>query len=160
MIDLKQFDTENDKQLYEVVVAFNTLYKSRPQTITQYSYYQLWELSDRSIPIAVWKEFYNDPRVQRWYDDELEMALSANLQKLATEAGNNKSSATLQALTAILKHRETKTADTPESNTVFIFSHVPLTTVEENLENAKILRARPQAFDSAIKVSQGDQDPE
>jgi len=155
------FSPESEETLYRAVVVFNQIYKNSPISAAQLTYYQLWQQGrnyDSELPLSAWKEFMLDPRISTWYDTELEMSLNANLQKLASEAGNNKSTATLQALSQILKHKENKEPNTPDQNKIFIYSHIPLTDVEERLENVTILRTQPQAISGAIQVFEGNKD--
>jgi hypothetical protein len=163
MINVNLFDPEKEEYLYRAVIVFNKIYTEVPKEASHLGYYQLWQKGrnyDSELDVVTWKQFMLDNRVSAWYDTELEMALNTNLQKLATEAGNNKSTATLQTLTAILKHKEGKVTDAPDQNKIFVYTHIPLTDVEERLENVTKLRNQPEGISGAIKVFEGRSDNE
>lgn len=158
MIDLRQFSLENEEEMFRTIVVFNQIYKDHPNQASQMTYYQLFQKGqniDDTLPLSAWKNFMLDARVATWYNTELEMALNANLQKLVTEAGNNKSTATLQALSTILKHKENKETPTVDQNKIFIYTHIPLSENEEKLPNVTKIRTRPAGIDGAIQVFKG-----
>ena len=157
MIDPKQFDEHKEESLLNTVLVFNELYKENPNTITDLSYYELYDMTKikYQIPLLDWKYFYIDRRVQAWYSQELELTISARLQKLAKQAGTDKSTATQQTLTALLKHVGDNQSG-PEDNKIFIVQFIPLTKVEEHIENVKIIDNIPKEIADAITVYEGD----
>lgn len=158
MINTSLFDLkdEKDKELYMAVVEFNSLYKKFPKEIASWTYYELSQKSRTDISLALWKEFYTDSRVQAWYKEELDLALDAKLQKLVGEVGENHSTATNQTLQSILKYKEDNSNKT-DSTKIFIYTFMPLSEVEEQLDNVKIINNIPKEIKNAITIFKGDQ---
>lgn len=150
MLNLTKFtrDTEQEEEIYQMAMAFNTLYKQIPNKITELSYYELYNRIGL-FTADNWKEFLKDKRVQKWYSDELDLQLNTQLHKLAAIAGENKSTATQQALSAILKYKgENKQQE--DSTETFIYALIPVNENEKNLENVKILKNIPKEIEAAI----------
>ena len=156
MIDPKQFDETKEETLLNTVLVFNQLYKEMPTTITDLSYYELYDKAkkEHEIPLLDWKMFYTDRRVQAWYAQELELTINSRLQKLAKQAGTDKSTATQQTLTALLKHVG-DSSGAPEDNKIFVVQFIPLTNVEEHIENVKIIDNIPKEIADAITIYEG-----
>lgn len=161
MIDPEQFDETKEPELLNTVLVFNILYKKYPETITEMSYYDLYletkkhpEIKD-TIELLDWKKFYTDRRVQAWYAQELNLSINTRIHKLTKKAGTDKSTATQQTLSALLKHVG-EHADTPEDNKVYIYSHIPLTDTEEHIENVQTIETIPEEIRDAITVYTGN----
>ena len=159
MIDPKQFDEEKEENLLNTVLVFNQIYKEIPQTITDLSYYELYDRtkSKHDIPLLDWKLFYTDRRIQAWYAQELELTINSRLQKLSKQAGTDKSTATQQTLTALLKHVGEGTGD-PKDNKVYIVQFMPLTKVEEHIDNVKVIKSIPKEIADAITIYSGSEE--
>lgn len=151
MISIKDFDKEKEENLCVLVTEFNKIYTIYPKEITGYTYYELWEKSGKHQELLDWRNFYNDPRVRKWYEIELTLALDSKIHKLLQTAGTDKSTATQQTLTALLRHKEDSSMDVEESK-YFIYTHWPLTNVEEHIPNVKISEAIPKEISSAISI--------
>lgn len=155
MLNLSLFDLKTEPEKYKIAEEFNKIYDNFPKVIAEWSYYELWERTEKVFPLSSWKDFMLDKRVRTWFSEELDLALRTNLQHLAKTVGNDRSTATQQALTAILKHQETNTP-TEEQNVIFVYTFVPLTTIEENLPNVRTLETIPKEIGRAIRVNERD----
>jgi predicted transcriptional regulator len=153
MLNHKLFDPTEDEELYEAVLQFNELYVATPLEITSKTYYQLWLDSGKRLPLYVWKTFMQDKRIREWYSAELELALDANMQKLAKESGNNRSTAAQQALSNFLRYKNDQTENI--DNRIFIYTHLPLTTTEEKLANVKVIKNIPKEIGDSISSYEG-----
>ena len=147
------FDKNKEETLLNTVLVFNQLYKEFPNTITEKTYYELYELTKEQHQISLidWKNFYSDHRVQAWYSQELELTINARLQKLSKQAGTDKSTATQQTLTALLKHVDSG-KETIDDNKIFVVQFIPLTNVEEHVKNVKTLQNIPEEISNGITV--------
>ena len=158
MISLKLFDTEMEPAICEVVVKCNTMFKTDPKTTIGKTYYELWK-SNTSIELLVWRNFYTDSRVQAFYNLEFELGLKAKKNILLQQVGENKSTATNQALISILK-REEDTEIEADSGKIFVYSFIPLNQQEEHADNVKILENIPKEIRDALTIIDGDQEQE
>lgn len=157
MIDIKQFNQEKEPNLLNTVLVFNQLYREHPESITEFTYHELYSKSkaEHNIPLYEWKLFYTDKRVQAWYSQELELTMKAKLHKLTRQAGEDRSTATQQALQGLLKYIS-DSDESAEDNKIFIYTHIPLTDVEEHLENVKIESTIPKEIGDGLSVYSGD----
>jgi hypothetical protein len=157
MIDIKQFNEEKEANLLNTVLVFNQLYRELPETITELTYHELYTRSkaEHNIPLYEWKLFYTDKRIQAWYSKELELTMKAKLHKLTRQAGEDRSTATQQALQGLLKYIS-ESDESAEDNKIFIYSHIPLTDVEEHLENVKIESTVPKEIANGLSIYTGD----
>lgn len=154
MIDPKQFDKRTEEELLNAVLVFNQIYKELPETITELSYYELYQEAierGHEISLVDWKKFYTDRRVQQWYQQELELTITSRLQKLSKQAGTDKSTATQQTLTALLKHVGDN-SQTMDDNKIFVVQFVPLTKTEEQIENVEVLENIPEEIADALTI--------
>ncbi len=157
MIDPSAFDRRTEEKLLNAVLVFNQIYKELPDTITELSYYELYqEAQERGHEVSLidWKNFYTDRRVQQWYDDELHLTIQSRLQKLSKQAGTDKSTATQQTLTALLKHVGDN-SQSMEDNKIFVVQFVPLTKTEEQIENVEVLKNIPEEIADALTIYEG-----
>lgn len=153
MINPDLFNQETESRLLNAVLVFNEHYEQRPSEITGYTYFELYQMTDpkHKITLGDWKEFIRDRRVQQWYSDELQLTINARLQSLAKKAGTDKSTATQQTLTSLLKYTEAG-REVEESNEIYIYGHIPLTPNEEKLENVKYIKTIPKEIADALTV--------
>lgn len=154
MIDLNKFDEITESDIRQCVIVFNNSFKEKPKETLAKTYYQLWEL-DKAIDLYTWRAFYTDARVQKFYEKEFTLSLNAKKQALLQQMGENKSVATNQALTSILKYLEVEEVD-PNDNKIFIYSFIPLNEQERNAKNVRILNNIPENLKDAIQIIEGD----
>ena len=154
MINMEQFSPEKEPELFETVLLFNELYINKPDDTGSFTYYELWKETGQKVPLSHWKDFKLDTRVRKWYSTELDLMLDSNLQKIAHKAGFDKSTATQQTLTALLNRKETKSLE--ENKVYMIYGFIPVTSIEENLENVKIITTIPKAISDAVIIREGD----
>jgi len=157
MIDIKLFNEEKEASLLNTVLIFNQLYREYPESITEFTYHELYSKAkvEHNIPLYEWKIFYTDKRVQAWYAKELELTMKAKLHKLTRQAGEDRSTATQQALQGLLKYVSENDGST-EENKIFIYTHIPLTSTEEQISNVKIEKAIPKEIADGLTVFDGD----
>ena len=158
MIDLNLFDITKEPELYEAVLLFNKKYQNDPDNIASYSYYKLWNETQRTIPLNIWKEFQLDKRVRSWYSSELELSIATNIQTLAKNSAKDQNYAKQQTLASLLNYQKDKTEE--QSNKIFIYSFIPLTSIEEHLPNVKIIKTIPKELADAITVYEGNSEKE
>lgn len=155
MIDLNLFNDKKEPELYNAVLAFNKIYQNDPENVSGFSYYKLWTLTNMSLPLNIWKEFQMDNRVRAWYTTELELSISHNIQMLAKDAIKEKSANKQQTLSALLNFQKDKTNE--QTDKYFIYSFIPLTSVEEHIPNVKIIKTIPKELADAITVFTGNE---
>lgn len=154
MIDVKKFDKDIELELWQAVNSFNAAFKKNPKEVLKKGYYELWEM-DKNIDLYVWRVFYTDSRVREFYKKEFELGLDAKKQILLQQVGENKSTATNQALVALLKREEENQLD-PNDNKIFVYSFIPLNENERNADNVKILENIPEGIRDAITIVEGN----
>lgn len=158
MIEIKEFNIETEENLVQIIIEFNRLYSLHPETITQYGYYKLQQLSDKPFNVLDWRNFYTDPRVQKWYQIELDLALTAKMHKLTQDVGENHSTASQQTLRDLIKYKETSSNEIDDGK-IFIFTHWPLTNIEEHIKNVHISEVIPKEINDAISIYEGTPKP-
>ena len=153
MINIEQFDEKTEPQLLNTVLVFNQLYRIYPESIAEMTYHKLYTLAEpeHQISLALWKSFYTDKRVQRWYEQELALLMQSKLHVLTRQAGSDRSTATQQALQGLLKHIS-ENNNKSEENKIFVYTHIPLTRTEEHLENVRIETTIPEEIRSALTI--------
>jgi len=156
MIDHLLFKVKEEPELFEAVLEFNKIYQNDPENTASYSYYKLWTTSGRTLPLSVWKQFQLDPRVRSWYSSELELSIETNIQNLAKSSSKDQSYAKQQTLSSLLSYKKEKS--TERSNQVFIYSFIPLTSIEEHIPNVKIIQNIPKELSDAITIYEGSQE--
>ena len=126
-------------EMQQCLIAYDKLYQENPDLLN----WDIRELAKHSnIPVNRWRNFLLDSRVQKWISDEQFLKMQAKRNTLLEKVGDNNSTATVQALTAIMKATDDET-DRLEDNHVYIYSFMPLTHEEERLNNAQVLNSIP-----------------
>lgn len=154
MIDIKLFDKEIEEELWNAVVLFNQDFKKDPKFTLEKNYYELWK-EHNEIELLTWRNFYKDDRVREFYKQEFDLNLESKKHKLIAEMGANHSTATNQAVIALLKREEEETMKT-ENNTIIVYSFIPLNDQERNLENVRILENIPEGIKAGLTIYEGD----
>ena len=156
MIDINNFK-ESPEKLRRCIIDFNKQYKTNPDKAMSANYIDLWKnQSDAELTIIDWRAFYTNMKIREFYSEELELVLNARAQSLARIMGENKSSATIQGLTAILSRDDKRQTIQPDQNKIFVYSVIPLNSIERNLDNVTILENIPSSIANAISVIERD----
>jgi len=155
MIDLKEFNPETEKPLYEAVLNFNEEF-AKDSAIMTLGYYELYKrFKNRTSLTAIdWRNFYRDKRVQNFYNDELNMQLEVKIQKLSHSSDLSTSDNT--TLTNLIKRKRDEEGINADDGKIFVYTFIPLTSEEENAENVKILSFVPKEIKGAIHVLEGN----
>lgn len=132
------------------LAEYNKLYTTYPNLLN-------WDIrqianacKNPKITINDWRNFLLDSRVQKWMSDEQYLKMQAKRNSLLDKVGDNNSTATVQALTAIMKATDDD-QDRLEDNHIYIYSFMPLTQEEERLNNAQVLDSIPNEVRAAMQ---------
>lgn len=156
MINIDLFNIQKEEELFKTVIEFNKIYQNDPKNAASHSYYELWTMSGRNLPLSAWKEFQLDKRVRSWYSSELELSIEQNIQTLARTSAKDQSYSKQQTLASLLSYKKDKNIE--KSNQYFIYSFIPLTSTEEHIPNVKIIKNIPEEIANAITVFEGHQE--
>ena len=133
--------------MLKCLTEYDKLYEKYPDLLT-------WDIRKltqvTNIPAYSWRNFLLDSRVQKWIADEQFLQMLAKRNILLNSVGENNSTATVQALTAIMKATD-DTTDRLEDNHVYIYSFMPLTNEEERLNNAQVLKSIPDEIRTGMQ---------
>ena len=138
-----------EEDMRQCLKEYNRLYE-RYSNLLNWDVKEIYNDSNNQIPIYIWRNFLLDSRVQRWIRDEQFVKMQAKRNQLLDKVGDNNSTATVQALSAIMKATEDE-EDKLEDNKVYIYSFIPLTKEEERLNNAKTLKAIPDEIRAGLQ---------
>lgn len=139
----------DEEDMRKCLAEYNKLYL-RYSNILNWDVRQIYNASSKDIPIYIWRKFLLDSRIQQWIRDEQYIKMQAKRNELLDKVGDNNSTATVQALSAIMKATEEE-EDRLEDNKVYIYSFIPLTSEEERLNNAQTLKAIPDEIRAGLQ---------
>ena len=137
-----------DNKLNNMRDVFNELLRVDPN-VTSYSHYELEVASNKQYTAMEWREFKLNDVISNWLDEELHIQMKDKAFDLIKKAGENNSTATNQALASTLNYLEKKKTHV-QNPTVFIYSFVPLSEMEEHAPNVKTLENIPTEIRNAI----------
>lgn len=129
---------------------YNKLYQQHPDLLNWDIRQIAMRSTNKNITISDWRNFLLDSRVQKWMSDEQYLKMQAKRNSLLDKVGDNNSTATVQALTAIMKATDDD-QDRLEDNHIYIYSFMPLTNEEERLNNAQVLDSIPDEVRAAMQ---------
>lgn len=129
---------------------YNKLYQQYPNLLNWDIRQIATHCTNKNITISDWRNFLLDSRVQKWMSDEQYLKMQAKRNSLLDKVGDNNSTATVQALTAIMKATDDD-QDRLEDNHIYIYSFMPLTNEEERLNNAQVLDSIPDEVRTAMQ---------
>ena len=129
----------SETDMIQCLEAYNKLYATHEDLLN-------WDIRKLTIETGIspvkWRNFLLDSRIQKWMADEQFLKMQTKRNELLEKVGDNNSTATVQALTTIMKATDDD-SDRLEDNKVYIYSFMPLTNEEERLNNAQVLDSIP-----------------
>lgn len=155
-INLGSSETEMKKTLKE----YNKLCSKYMPEILKWTHLDLLQHStDKSISLKNWRDFILDTRVKNWIKEELSIIIQSKQLELLNKVGDDRSTATVQALSAIMRIDNEDDANRIDDNKIFIYSFMPLTDQERRLNNAQVLDSIPIEVKRALQyISPDDSD--
>ena len=143
--------SNQEKTMKRMLNEYNKLCAKNMPDILKWSHIDLHKnSSDRQLTITDWKQFLMDNRVQAWINEELYIMMRTKQMSLLEQLGNDRSTATVQALTALMKSTSDE-SNKIDDGKIFIFSFMPLTEEDERLNNAQTLKSIPTAIRAALQ---------
>lgn len=143
--------SNQEKTMKRMLNEYNKLCAQNMPDILKWSHIDLHKnSSDRQLTINDWKQFLMDNRVQAWINEELYIMMRTKQMSLLEQLGNDRSTATVQALTALMKSTSDE-SNKIDDGKIFIFSFMPLTEEEERLNNAQTLKSIPNEIRDALQ---------
>lgn len=144
-----------EKVMIKTLEEYNKLCDSFYPDIIGWNYPDLYKHSkDKELTITDWKLFILDSRVRTWINDEIYLINKTKQVELLNRVGTDHSTATVQALTSLMKANEDEDNRIDDSK-IFIYSFMPLTDQERRLNNVNYLRAIPDEVKDAIQYIPG-----
>lgn len=104
------------------------------------NHYELAAISQSCTDPKVWKEFLLLPEVQDWMQSEMAVIQNAELQNMAKNASESRSTGQAQLMSALQKLNE-KTAT--KEGPAFIYCYVPVNSEQEQADNVVMLDKDP-----------------
>ena len=146
--------SEREKSMKRALELYNTLCDSHMPEILRWSHVDLHQQCPE-LPITEWKQFLMDARVQAWISDEMYIMMRTKAMSLLDKIGDDRSTATVQALTALLKSTSEE-SNKIDDGKIFVYCFMPLTQEEERLNNAQVLKTIPDEVRLAIQRISAD----
>lgn len=141
--------TETD--MIDMLKEYNDMCKRYYPKIIGWNYSDLFKNSlNPKIKLTDWKMFILDSRVRNWLNDELFLMNKQKQIELLNKLGQDHSTATVQALSTIIKANEAED-DRIDDSKIYIYSFMPLTDQERRLNHVNILGAIPDEVKDAIQ---------
>ena len=141
----------SETEMIMMLNEYNTLCKKFYPKIISWNYSDLFRNSlDPRIKLTDWKMFILDSRVRNWLNDEIYLMNKQKQVELLNKLGADHSTATVQALSTIIKANENED-DRIDDSKIYIYSFMPLTDQERRLNNVNILGAIPDEVKDAIQ---------
>ena len=148
--------SEQEKKMKQTLIEYNNLCDEHMPEILKWSHIELFNASaDKTLTILDWKSFLMDSRVQAWINDEIYLIMRSKTVSLLDKLGDDRSTATVQALTALMKST-TEEANKIDDGKIFIYSFMPLTNEERRLNNAQVLNSIPDEVRLALQHISAD----
>ena len=148
--------SEQEKTMKQALKCYNKLCDSYMPEILKWSHIELHEACpDSGLTIVDWKQFIMDSRVQAWINDEMYLMMRSKAFTLLDKLGDDRSTATVQALTALMKSTSEE-ANKIDDGKIFVYCFMPLTEEEERLNNAQVLKTIPDEVRLAIQKISAD----
>lgn len=151
---------QTEKMMHICVDEYNKMYDAFKSEVLQWDHSDLANHCETDeISIQDWKNFLLDSRVQTWIEDEIYLMIRTKQVQLLDKVGEDRSTATVQALTALMKANEAN-ANKIEDNKIYIYSFMPLSKEERRLNNVKILSSVPDEIRGALQHVSTDNNDE
>lgn len=138
-----------EKLMAKMLAEYNKLCEKYMPEILQWNHIALHNAC-KNISISDWRDFLLDARIQAWLNDEIAIMIRAKQVALLDKVGDNNSTATVQALTTIMKAANDD-SNKIEDNKIYIYSFMPLNQMERRLNNAQVLNSIPDEVRDAIQ---------
>lgn len=143
--------SEQEKTMKTALIEYNNLCDEHMPAILKWNHLDLHAHSkNKKLTIIDWKNFLMDSRVQSWINDEIFLIMRSKQVSLLDKLGDDRSTATVQALTALMKSTADE-ANKIDDGKIFIYSFMPLTNEEKRLNNAQVLSSIPDEIRLALQ---------
>lgn len=148
--------SEQEIKMKKTLDEYNRLCDDFMPEILKWNHIDLFKRSqNKELTIYDWKNFLIDARVQNWLNEEMHIMMRSKAISLLDRVGDDKSTATVQALTALMKSTSEDTNKIDDGK-IFIYCFMPLTTEEARLNNAQVLSSIPDEVRLAIQHISAD----
>lgn len=117
--------------------VFNEICDRYYSDILSFGPEELARKSNARITIPKWKNFLLNPLVKKWYDEEREVRLRSEANKMSLNISSENSPAKQQAFTTIMNMLNKRDEKQETNEQIIIYMHVPLTKEEEENPNIK-----------------------
>jgi hypothetical protein len=149
----------DEKKMQQVLRVYNILCKTYFPDILGFTHYRIYEIyKNRVNEIKIhnltpqdFKMFLQDTRVTAWIQTEYAAIVRTRYFDLLKQAGEDRSTATVQALTAFSKLVEDSDDQQTQQDTTYIYSFMPLSEEEGRLNNVYKLESIPTSVRNAIQ---------
>ena len=148
--------SEQEKTMKIALVHYNNLCDAYMPEILKWNHIDLHKkCPEAGLSITDWKDFLMDARVQAWINDEIYIMMRSKSISLLDKIGDDRSTATVQALTALMKSTAEETNKIDDGK-IFVYCFMPLTQEEERLNHAQVLSSIPDEVRLAIQKISAD----
>lgn len=145
--------TKQEERFIPLQEEFNNIAKSYYPDILGWNHYDLHIkcIKEWSSP-QVWKEFLMNPKVKQWYDEEQILQIRTSVMKLLQDIGSSegKSTGQAQALSTMLS--QLNKSERIDTTTKYIYNFIPLTELEKDNPNVRILKFIPDEIRNAVQI--------
>lgn len=149
--------TEPDEQpLNKCVEEFDKLCETQYPKVLEYNHYTLSQRTGVNSP-NMWKRFLLHPKVKEWFNSEKAILLNTEIQRLMSQAGDSHSTASVQALNALIAQQKIL-EDQQEQKTIIVYNFIPITDEERKSGIINEVKSVPSGIRRAIRYINSDSD--
>lgn len=142
------FTEKDELELNKCVEEFDKLCETQYPKVLEYNHYDLSKRTNISSP-NVWKRFLLNPKVKEWYNTERLIFVNSEVQRLMSQAGDSHSTASVQALNALLAQQKAL-GEQSDQKTLIVYNFIPITDEERKSGVINEVRDVPSGIRRAV----------